>query len=394
MPTDLAALDAAIHSIFAFIQRTAEPAEHGTTWETIDYENKPHHSIGVFNGVGGIPFFLTEYHRRHGTPAALTLARDAVDWCANFTGEHFRRGLHFGETGVALAALRVAAAAGEKAAPEFSIANARFIMSEPPGPVTDLIGGAASNGLYLLKLHEHTCDDEWLRGAERCAAWLEGEMVRDERGTHCHMSREYREKNPERIFLGVAHGISGVAHFLACLAERTRSERWAGLARELFSTVMRHAQPARGGVNWNPAIDGKGPERCQWSHGAAGIGLTLLTAHRVLGDAEYLDLAVQAAEATFNYGDFRHNYTQCTGLAGGGELLLEMHHATGDAKWRERALDFAHQSLGYREDTPEGDAWPTDAPGLYSADFLYGASGLGHFLLRATAHDPAPMPLM
>lgn len=393
MPHDIQPLEAAIHSIFAFIQRTAEPVETGITWETIDYENKPQHHISVFNGVGGIPFFLTAYHQRYGNPAALTLAQGAVDWCAHFTGKHFRRGLHFGETGVALAALHTAAAAGNPV-PEFSLTNGRFIMSEPPGPVTDLVGGAASNGLYLLKLHEHTGDDTWLRGAERCAAWLEEEMVRDENGTYCHISQQYQKEKPDRIFLGVAHGISGIAHFLACLAEKTQNDRWAGLARELFATVIRYACPIHGGVNWPPEIGMEKMIRCQWSHGAAGIGLTLLTAHRVLGDAEYFELAVQAAEATFHYGDFRNNYTQCTGLSGGGELLLETYRATGDAKWRERALDFAHHSLRYREETPEGDAWPTDAPGLYSADFLYGASGLGHFLLRVTAEDPVPMPLM
>lgn len=64
-----------------------------------------------------------------------------------------------------------------------------------------------------------------------------------------------------------------------------------------------------------------------------------------------------------------------------------LHHATARPRIR-------HQSLRYRETTPEGDAWPTNAPGLYSADFLYGASGLGHFLLRVTGKDTIPMPLM
>lgn len=389
MPTDTQPLESAIHSIYEFIRRTAEPTATGTTWTTINYENKPHHSISAFNGVGGIGFFLAAYYQRHGNPEALTLARGAVDWCANFQGKHHKRGLHMGQTGAALASLHVATAAGEPV-PEFAFANARTIVSEPPGPETDLLGGAASNGLYLLKLYEHTGDVEWLHGAERCAAWLEQQMIRDEHGTYCFASTS--RSCP--IFLGVAHGISGVAHFLACLTGHAHCERWAGLARELYATIARHAQPARGGLNWPPCIDKEGPERCQWSHGAAGIGLTLLSAHRVLGDAQYLDLARQAAEATFGYGDFRNNYTQCTGLSGSGELLLEMHRATGEPLWHDRALDFALQSLRYRETPPEGDAWPTDAPGLYSADFDYGASGLGHFLLRVTAQNHISMPLM
>jgi lantibiotic modifying enzyme len=387
-------LEVAIHSIFGFIQRTAEPVANGRTWKTINYKNEPHHSISVFNGVGGISFFLVDYHQRYGSATALELSRDAIDWCAHFDGKHFKRGLHFGQTGVALAALHRAAALGETVTPALSLANAQIIMDESPGPITDLSGGQASNGLYLLKLHAHTGDDTYLRGAERCATWLEQQMVRDEHGTHCQIDPERRTGFGDKVHLGVGHGISGVGHFLALLAAATHSERWAVLARELFDTLDREARPARGGLNWPPFIGLPELPRCQWSHGAAGIGLTYLTAHRVFGDAKYLETALQAAEATYGYGDFRRNYTQCTGLAGCGELLLEVHQATGDSRWRERALDFAHQCLAYRENSPEGDVWPTDGPGLPSVDFDYGASGVGHFLLRVTSDQPPPMPLM
>ena len=395
MTTELDPIAAAVDSIFEFIQRTAEPVEVGRCWVTIDYENKPQRDPSVFNGVGGISFFLVDFFRRSGRPEALALARDALDWCVAFRGKHHQRGLHVGKTGVALAALHKSIALGEAAVPDYCLENARVILREPPGPVTDLLGGEASNGLYLLKLWARTQEDEHLRGAERCAAWIESRITRDALGTHCLVDPDNLLGGfPARIFLGAAHGISGVAHFLACLAEATRAERWAGLARELFDTVLRYAQPIHGGLNWSPCIDNPGLVRCQWSHGAPGIGLTLLTAHRVLGEARYRECAVAAAEATWHYGDFRQNYTQCTGLAGGGELLLEIHRATGDTRWKDRAREFALQCVCYKETTPGGDAWPTDVPGLYSADFEYGASGVGHFLLRVLDDGATRLPLL
>ena len=51
-------------------------------------------------------------------------------------------------------------------------------------------------------------------------------------------------------------------------------------------------------------------------------------------------------------------------------------------------------ALGYRVQLPEGDAWPTDEPGLFSADYMYGASGLGHYFLRLWKPGEIPMPLM
>uniref|UniRef100_UPI0040494DD8 lanthionine synthetase LanC family protein n=1 Tax=Cephaloticoccus sp. TaxID=1985742 RepID=UPI0040494DD8 len=391
---DTEPLEAAIHSIFGFIERTAERTDTGITWETINYKNEPHHSISVFNGVGGISFFLVDYYRRYGNPVALELSQGAIDWCTNLQGEHFKRGLHFGQTGVAAAALHRAVALHEPT-PEVAIANAKVILAGPPGPITDLIGGEASNGFYLLKLWQHTGDTTYLQGAERCAIWLEQQLVRDEHGTHCLIDPQNSMNGfPDKIFLGVAHGVSGVAHFLTYLAEETHNERWANLARDIFATVTRYARQSMGGLNWPNRIDTEELTRCQWSHGAAGIGLTYLNAHRVLGDPETLETAIQAAEATYGYGDYRNNYTQCTGLAGGGELLLEVYRATGDSKWKDRAVDFAHQCIAYREMTPEGDAWPTDAKGLYSADFDYGASGVGHFLLRVCYDGKIPMPLM
>jgi hypothetical protein len=394
MATDSADLLEAVRSIYQFIARTAERTEAGVCWETINYQNKPHRDPGIFNGTGGISFFLVDAWPFTGEPEALVLAQGAIAWCAGYPGKCYQRGLHFGKTGAALAALHKAAALREPEVPALCLQNAGVILSEPPGPVTDLIGGAASNGLYLLKLWARTQDQAFLRGAERCAAWIDSVMTRDERGTHCPVSPDVTFGFPPDPYLGVAHGIAGIAHFVACLAEATRSERWATLARELFDTVARYALPIHGGVNWPVSIGREELPRCQWSHGAGGIGLTFLTAHRVFREPRYLDLAVQAAEATYGYGDFRNSYTVCTGLAGSGGLFIEVYGATGNALWKQRAHEFARKCLAYRESTPDGDAWPTDAKGLYSADFGNGAAGVGHFFLRLLADGNLPDPTM
>jgi lantibiotic modifying enzyme len=394
MEVDHVSLDAEVRSILGFIKRTAESSESGCSWETIDYANKPHRSPSIFNGVGGISFFLVDAYGRTGDREALGLAQGAIDWCAAYTGKHYERGLHFGKTGAALAALHKAVALGEKSVPEFCRINADTILREPPGPVTDLIGGEASNGLYLLKLWERAGDAAHLNGAERCAAWLELNMIRDSRGTHCTICPNSSLDFPAHSYLGVAHGISGVGHFIACLAEATGKDRWAGLAREIFDTIERYAIPIHGGLNWPNRIGSEELVRCQWSHGAAGIGLTYLTAYRALRDTRYLDLALKAAEATYGYGDFRNNCTLCTGLAGSGGLFLEVYHTTGDQLWKDRAHEFARLCIAYKESTLLGDAWPTDAKGLYSADYDYGAAGVGHFFLRLLSDGKLPQPIM
>ena len=65
-----------------------------------------------------------------------------------------------------------------------------------------------------------------------------------------------------------------------------------------------------------------------------------------------------------------------------------------EERWLRRAHAFAQMALGYRETLPEGDAWPTDEPGLFSPDYMYGAAGAGHYFLRLWKPGKIQMPLM
>jgi hypothetical protein len=53
------------------------------------------------------------------------------------------------------------------------------------------------------------------------------------------------------------------------------------------------------------------------------------------------------------------------------------------------------QALGLanRATPPAGDDWPTDAPGLRSADFDYDAAASGHFLPHVHTDRASPLPL-
>lgn len=47
------------------------------------------------------------------------------------------------------------------------------------------MGGAASNGLYLLRLWQATDEVRYLDGARRNGAWLCDQLVHDDAGCHC-----------------------------------------------------------------------------------------------------------------------------------------------------------------------------------------------------------------
>lgn len=387
-------LSNAADSVFRFIRRTAERDGTRCRWQTADYGNQPQYDISLFNGVGGIPLFLSDYAKLRGNEEARELALGALEWCADPAHGGHVRGLHLGKAGPTFAALSMDAEDHSAAISALCDLVTTSILRESPGPVTDMLGGASSNGFYLLTAWEKSGEPALLEGAIRCGEWLLQQLVRDERGCHCVMVPGNDPRN--RPYSGFAHGISGVAFSFALLFKATGDAQWKAAALEIFDTLIADAQSIHEGWNWSPLLGDTTLTRCQWSHGSAGIGLAFLAAAQIIDEPRLMHAALMAGEATYGYGDFRKNATQCVGLACGGDLLLEIARVTGEARWLQRAREFGEGILTYHVITPEGeDAWPTDAePVVYTADFMYGAAGIGHFLLRLETQGELPMPLI
>ena len=377
-------------SVYAYIERMAEPVEGGYRWETLNYQNEPQYNPGVFNGVAGISFFLADYFKLTGDDRARELALGACGWSFLPTHEGFKRGLCTGRVGVGKAWLHLADVLEDSSLLEYAKECAQPLLDEDPGPVTDILGGAAGNGIFLLRLWESTKDERYLQGAVRNGEWLEQVAERNEDGIYWPM--RVGEDEPWYA-LGFAHGSSGTAHFLLHLAQATKDARWQQMSEQVLAMLNAQAQPVAGGLNWPPSLDGPEAPRCQWCHGAAGVGLPYVRAAEFLGEAAYRQTAEAAGEATYRYGDIRDNPSQCHGLAGNGELFIELNRLTGEHKWLEYAADFAEQAFKYRKEDNEGVRWGADEEGFYSPDFMCGASGTGHFFLRLWAPDTLRIPL-
>ncbi|MBK1877580.1 lanthionine synthetase LanC family protein [Pelagicoccus mobilis] len=394
----MSAWEQGIQSIYTFIRRTAEKTDSGICWETIDYENRPQRNYNLFNGVGGIPFFLCDYFRYSGDQEALSLAKGAIEWCKSESVSppsenemNYMRGLHTGKVGIAYVQLFYDSLLDRQPS-SYCHELANHVLKEPPGPITDLTGGEASNGFYLLKLYQKTADPKYLEGAKRCADWISSTFIQEGERLFCKMIPG-EPKQDGRYSLGVSHGMSGVSYFFGFLYQETKEERYKEIAKQLIDTVIGQAIESKGGLNWPVVAGAKELPRCQYSHGAVGIGMVLTRLSELLDRTELSEIALKAGEASYQYGDFRNNLTICTGVSGSGHLMLDLYCQTQDPLWLERAKDFAAIAASYKEETKAGDAWPTDEPGLYSADYLYGASGVGHFFLRIADPTRFNMPL-
>lgn len=384
-----------IASIYTFIRRTAEERNTGLCWETFDYYNNPSRNYNLVDGVGGIPFFLCDYFRYSGDQEAIDMADKALAWCqssdSNESGLNYQRGLHTGKVGIAYSRLRYDLLV-EHELDSYCHQMADHLLEEPCGPITDFMGGEASNGFYLLKLYQTCGDTRYLEGAKRCADWISSVLIRENGGVYCQMKPD-EEKQKGKYFLGVPHGMSGVAYYFSLLFAETADEQYRRIANDLFDTIVRYGIESKGGLNWPVMTFSRELPRCQYSHGAVGIGMALVRSSDLLQREDLLAIALRAGEATYGYGDFRQNLTVCTGVSGSGQLMLDLFVETKDELWLDRAKEFAAMAATYKETTSEGDAWPTDEPGLHSAGYIYGASGAGHFFLRITNPEEYEMLL-
>ena len=355
----------------------------------------PNTHYNIFNGVGGIPIFLGAYYQATKSESALEYANGAIRWCIEATPESMRceRGLQFGRLGAAYAAVYLSEIIGKDSFASFWEASAANLLNEKPGPITDFLGGEASNGWFLLKLWKKTGKTAYLKGAVRCADWICQYLKEDKLGTYCLVD-PIGHKFGSVPHSGLSHGIAGVAYFYAVLFDATQDEEWKTVAHALLRTLANAAREDHGGLNWSPLLGASDLPRCQYSHGAPGIGLVFTKAARIFADDEFHSIALAAGETTYQHGDRRNNPTLCTGLAGSGELFVELFRNSKNPLWLSRAQEFARLAFAYKSQIAGQDYWPTDTPDCYSADFTYGGSGTGYFFLRTFAPSEYEAPLM
>jgi lantibiotic modifying enzyme len=390
LPEDLARSGA--QSVFSYVRRTAETVPDGVRWQTLSYENEPQYSAALGNGVAGIALFLADYYRLTQDQAARDLAHAGLRWCMSPAQTVEDDGLCGGRAGIGLAWLRVAAATGDREALAMASSIGDTISGRAPGSVTTLYGGAAGEGVFLARLAEQADSKRHLAGAIERGEWLADTAVRDARG----YSWTYQTDDEPWYGLGLGPGVAGIGLFFTRLYQVTGDPRWAEVVRQAARTLLDQAQPDRGGLNWAQTLGEAALLRCQLCDGSPGIGLFFAKAAEVLDDPAFLETAKAAAEATYAYGDVRHNASQCHGLSGNAGLFLELFRITREPLWLDRAYDFARRSFAYRTSHPEGETWAADdAEGGYvSPEFLSGASGTGHFFLRLWKPDEVPFALL
>jgi hypothetical protein len=229
-------------------------------------------------------------------------------------------------SGVAAVQALIANARGDKMSLDLAIS--RFLhQSEGECGNPDLTLGRASVLLALTLLLE-------AGGPPRPQALVD-------RGNElCNSVLEVIEREPPIAegqaisYLGMAHGWAGLLY--APLRWWKLLDRQPPDAIETrLEQLADCAQLTRHGARWGMQAGSRSVTLAGWCNGSAGHTHLWTLAHRVYGEARYLDLAERAAADAFEGGGGGHGL--CCGFAGQAYAQLSLYKHTGEHRWLEQA---------------------------------------------------------
>jgi hypothetical protein len=327
----------------------------------------------LYAGAAGVVWALDVLRRRGLADVGLDLgaaAQRALEkWRANPDVPERREppvttraSLFFGETGILLAAYRVA--------PCTELADALYVLVRENWDceTNELMSGSPGTMLAAKAMLGWTGDQRWADAWRKSAEELWRRRYWDGFWTY----------PPYGKAPGASHGIGTNANVLLQGGDLFPADRRERLTTETAEALARVAVHEDGLANWPMAVEDcgslewQGQIRLQWCHGGAGV---------VASTAPYLDeelllsgagLVWQAGPASMEKGP-----GICHGTAGNGYALLRTFGRIGDERWLDRARRFAVHALGqverWRENRGSGrySLWTGDlGAALFAMDCL------------------------
>jgi len=361
----------------------------------------------LYGGTSGIALFLARLHAATGERifkrTALGAIRHALEHGAEEIPPLSRIGAYSGWTGLADAALQIAALLGEEPLRAPALAMLEEAAGGDTGRNFDLLAGCAGAIPLLLRARGiHGGPEPLLEAAVVLGDRLLEVAARDDAGWSWGEYGMPGVKQKGNL-LGFSHGAGGIGWALLELHHATGEARFREAGEGAFQ-YERHWFDAEHG-NWpdlrDPEVAGSAAPATDapafmtaWCHGAAGLGLSRLRAWELSGDEETRQEAEVAVATTLENlrGGTEMSQTNdclCHGRGGNCETLIYGAEVLGRPDWLRRAEEIGLQEIeacaAQRTPWPCGTYGAVEVPGL-----LLGLAGIGYFYLRLA--DPAGTP--
>ena len=372
--------------------------EKGITWPS-DPSDPNSVNVSLYAGTPGVILFYLELHGATGDPSALETAKAGANDLLNRLEAEGDASLYGGVAGIGYVLEEVFKATGDKA---YRLGFLRALekirsaaVSKGAGvewnTVTDIIGGSAGIGLFLLYADEELDDPYWLELAAKSGRRLL-ELGRSKSGgLDWAMDPGY-----PRLMPNFAHGTAGVSFFLTRLSERTKQKEFldAALAGARYLQAIAKTD-GDACLVFHHEPEGKDLFYLGWCHGPVGTAQLFHRLALVSGDPSWADWTRKGARGISSSGipeartpGFWNNAGLCCGLAGVADFFLSLYRAgkdPGDLAFCDRVTD----ALLTAASVEDGRMKWVQAEHRTRPEFLVaqtglmqGAAGIGLYLLR------------
>src|SRR5262249_36005020 len=174
---------------------------------------------------------------------------------------------------------------------------------------------------------------------------------------------------------GMSQGAAGLAYALASLAAVTSRQDFANAASECIA--FENASYDAEHTNWPDFRDAEPHWRCQWCHGAVGIGLARMAmTKRAALDSKLMAADIRNALAGAERGWPGHVDTLCCGTLGSVEFFCEAGKPQLASRRLMAVLEGAASTGDYR--------W-SGGERRFNLGLFRGLSGVGYTCLRQVA---------
>lgn len=388
----------------------AKTTENGICWESLTYNNGTTSwavSDSIYSGTGGIAYFMMELYKVTKDEQYLNIAKKAIDelWHVHRSAETDYYAFFTGRHGLSYVFLKYHEITGDQSmidkAIDVSLAAKEGI--KPGKDIDDLINGFAGTIVGLLCVHEYTKDDRILPVIEAYTEKLIERATFGAQGVYWD-----RASSQSRGLCGFSHGTAGIGYAFLQLGKYFNNSAFYFIAEMAFAYENQFYDEQD--QNWPDFRKGFYDEESlneamekyksgdkeffvsngrmkAWCHGSPGIGLSRVSAVKILGD-KYLEDLKNAAESTLASVEAGHphiSYTLCHGVGGNSLVLMEAQELLPDLDFRpamEKAADEAIAQYDHQGYYYPGLAMHKGGGGT---SLFMGDAGIGYFMVALSA---------
>jgi lantibiotic modifying enzyme len=365
----------------------------------------------LYSGAPGVVLFLLEPHKATLEPDYLRDARLGADDLIARLDEVKDAGLYSGLSGIGFTLGEMYRATNDTKYRDAARRAVRLLAQRATragagvewNDVTDIIGGSAGTGLFLLYADSTLQDDSAKSLAAQAADRLLELGHAEHGGRYWTMDPKFPRRMPN-----FSHGTAGVAYFLAATYDATKERRYldgalagARYLQAIAKTdgdvcLIPHNQP-----------DGMDLYYLGWCHGPVGTARLWYRLYRSTGDPAWMDWVERSARAVRQSGipetrtpGFWNNVSQCCGSAGVAQFFLDLYGVSEKQEYLEFAKRMTSDLLARGTRDEKGLRWVQAEhrvrPELLVAQtgYMQGAAGIGMWLLRLDAAGRGRKPFV